>query len=227
MAGALEQQDTTGAANVNLRFFGALAKAMTGQLEEGRAEMQAVKAELDELGMTLLAAQMQALGMVELELLAGEPEAAILVGTEGCRRLEELGERSWLSTGAGYLAQALCAVERFDEAEAWAERAKELGASDDAATQMLWRQAVAKALARRGELAEAELRTREAVLIGEQTDHLDLKAHARLDLGVVLEIAGKPGEARAAFEQSLELFERKGNTVMAGRVREIIAAGVA
>ena len=47
--------------------------------------------------------------------------------------LEELGEKSCLSVAAGNLAQALYALDRLDEAEAWAGRAAELGASDDAA----------------------------------------------------------------------------------------------
>ena len=58
------------------------------------------------------------------------------------------------------LAQALYALDRLEEADAWAGRAAELGASDDAFTQMLWRQVRAKVLAharraRRGGAARA------------------------------------------------------------------------
>jgi tetratricopeptide (TPR) repeat protein len=130
-----------------------------------------------------------------------------------------LGERSILSTAAGRLAKALYALDRLDEADAWAGRAAELGASDDMFTQMLWRQARAKVLARRGELAEAERLAREAVAIGEKTDLLDAQGETYSDLAEVLLLAGKPDEEAAALEQALARYERKGNVVMAGRAR--------
>src|SRR5213596_334645 len=60
---------------------------------------------------------------VDIELLAGDPAAAAELGAEGCRLLDELGEQSQLSTAAGLLAQALYALDRLDEADAWAGRA--------------------------------------------------------------------------------------------------------
>jgi hypothetical protein len=61
-------------------------------------------------------------------------------------------------------------------------RAAELGASDDAITQMLWRQTRAKVYARPGERADAERLAREAVAIGEDTDFLDAQADAKTPL---------------------------------------------
>ena len=97
------------------------------------------------------------------------------------------------------------------------------GASDDALTQMLWRQARAKVLAHRGDHAEAERHTREAVGIGEGTDMLNAQGDAHGDLAEVLLLAGKPAEAAAALEQALERYERKGNLVMAERTRTRLA----
>ncbi len=96
------------------------------------------------------------------------------------------GGASVASTAAGKLAQALYALDRLEEADAWAGRAAELGASDDAITQMLWRQVRAKVLARRGEHAEAERLAREAVAIGDETDMLDAQGDAYADLAEVL-----------------------------------------
>lgn len=84
---------------------------------------------------------------------------------------------------------------------------------------MLWRQAKAKVLARRGEHAEAERLAREAVAIGEDSDFLDGQGDAFDDLAEVLVVVGKADEAAEALEQALERFERKGNVVSAGRVR--------
>ena len=88
-------------------------------------------------------------------LWAGDPAAAAEFGAEGCRLHEELGEQGFLPTAAGNLARALYALDRLDEADAWAGRAAELGASDYAWKEMLWRQVRAKVFARRGEHAEA------------------------------------------------------------------------
>jgi tetratricopeptide (TPR) repeat protein len=124
-----------------------------------------------------------------------------------------------LSGAAGMLAQVLYGLDRLEDAETWAGRAAELGASDDALTQMLSRQVRAKVLARRGQNAEAERLAREAVAIGAKTDLLDAQGDVYGDLAEVLLLAGKPGDAVAALEQALGRYERKGNLVMAGRAR--------
>ncbi len=139
------------------------------------------------------------------------------------RLFGELGEQSFLSTAAGKLAQALYALDRVDEADAWAGRAEEVGASDDAFTQMLWRQVRAKVLARRGEYAEAELLAREAVAIADKTDLLTGQGDANADLAEVLLLTGKPDEAATALGQALERYERKGNRVSTQRVQTRLA----
>ena len=56
---------------------------------------------------TLLAGLTRVSG--EVELLADDPAAAAELGTEACRLFAELGEKGYLSTAAGNLAQALYA----------------------------------------------------------------------------------------------------------------------
>jgi hypothetical protein len=97
--------------------------------------------------------------------------------------------------------------------------AADLGASDDAYTQMLWRQVRAKVFASRAENAEAERLAREAVTIGDETSMLEAQAAAHADLGEVLLLAGRDGDALAEFDQALMRHERKGNLVLAGRIR--------
>jgi len=155
--------------------------------------------------------------------LAGDHAVAVELGEEGCRLFDELGEQSFLSTAAGKLGQALYALDRLEEADAWAGRAAKLGASDDALTQMLWRQVRAKVLAHRGGGAEAEQLAREAVAIGEGTDMLDAQGEAHADLAEVLLLTGKPYEAATALEQAHERYERKGNVVSAQRAQARLA----
>jgi hypothetical protein len=110
-------------------------------------------------------------------------------------------------------------LDRLDEADAWAGRAAELGGSEDAFTQMFWRQVRAKVRARGGEHAEAERLAREAVAIGEGTDYLNGQGDAKADLAEVLALGGKPADASAALEQALGCYERKGNRVSAQRMQ--------
>ncbi|MGN6175895.1 MAG: tetratricopeptide repeat protein, partial [Streptosporangiaceae bacterium] len=208
-------------------WFGATrggALAMMGRLDEGRTVLAKTRAELAERGGGIEFATMTGIESANLELLAGDPAAAAELGAEGCRLLEALGERAFLSTAAAILAHAFYALERLNEAETWATRADELGAADDAPTQMYWRQVRARVLARRGEHAEAERLAREAVAIGERTDDIDGLAGADQDLGEVLVLTGRPKDAAAALEQAAALYERKGNVVMAKRVHNRRAA---
>jgi class 3 adenylate cyclase/tetratricopeptide (TPR) repeat protein len=211
-----------------LRAYRAGSLAMLGRFDEARAILAEERAELAERGGGVLLANITAFESVWIELWAGDPTAAAEFGAEGCRLHEELGEQGFLAHAAGNLAQALYALDRLDEADAWAGRAAELGARDDAWKELLWRQVLAKVLARRGEHAEAERLAREAVAICEETDLLDAHGDAYADLAEVLTLTGKPTEAAAALEQALARYERKGNLVSTERARtrrsDILAA---
>jgi tetratricopeptide (TPR) repeat protein len=220
----LDEQMEQGAWNQQFRGLRAQPLAMLGHFEEARAILVDVRAELADRGGGVPLGVRTGLASVDIELLAGDFAAAVEFGEEGCRLLGELGAQSFLSTAAAKLAQALYALDRLEEAETWAGRAAELGASDDAMTQMLWRQVKAKVLARHGEHAEAERMAREAVAVGEETDILDAQGDALADLAEVFLLAGKPGEAAASLEQAIERHERKGNRVSTGRAQTQLAA---
>jgi class 3 adenylate cyclase/tetratricopeptide (TPR) repeat protein len=219
----LDEQEERGGLDHWLRRYRAGALAMLGRFDEARAILGEARAELAERGGGIALAVVTGHDSVDLELLAGDPAAAVALGEEGCRLLDELGEQGYLSTAAGKLARALYALDRLEEADASAGRAVELGASDDAFTQMLWRQAKAKVLARRGEHAEAERLAHEAVAVGEETDFLDAQGDAYADLAEVLLLAGKPDEAAAALDQALGRYERKGNLVSTQRAQTRLA----
>ena len=205
-----------------LRTHRATALAMLGRFEEARALRGELRADASERSAVAVLAAIEAQG-IDVELLAGDPKAAVAAGEESCRLHEELGNWSALSTAAGGTAQAYYELGRLDEAERWAARSEELGAVDDATTQILWRQARAKVLARRGEHSEAERLAREAVAIAVETEMLNAQAEADADLGEVLMLAGDPDHATEAFERALARYERKENLVMAGRMRKRLA----
>jgi class 3 adenylate cyclase/tetratricopeptide (TPR) repeat protein len=209
-----------------LRAYQAGALAMLGRFDEARAILAEARAELAERGGGVLLANITAFA-VWVELWGDDPAAAAEFGAAELRLFEELGELGFSSTAAGHLAQALYALDRLDEANASAVRAIQLGASDDTVTQMLSRQVRAKVLARRGEHADAERLVREAVAISAGTDALNWQGDANADLAEVLLLSGKPSEAAAALEQALDRYERKGNLVMARRMRDRLVATAA
>jgi class 3 adenylate cyclase/tetratricopeptide (TPR) repeat protein len=203
-----------------LRAYRAMTVAMLGHLDEARSILAQARADQSERGGGVLLANLLAFECVDLELWAGDPTAAAEFGAEGFRLHEEMGNRDFLGPAAGNLAQALYALDRLDEADGLAGRSAELGTSDDALKEMVWRQVRAKVLARRGEDAEAERLAREAVAIGEGTDSLIGQGDANADLADVLLFAGRRDEATDALRHALERYERKGPLVLARRTLE-------
>jgi tetratricopeptide (TPR) repeat protein len=218
----LDENEPREPLNYWLRARRAAALAMLGRFDRARAILAGTRAELAERGAGLKLAAM-CIDSAAVELWAGDPAAAAKLGADACGLLDDLGEKTMLSNAAGTLAQALYALDRLDEADVWAGRAAELGASDDAFTQLLWRQVRAKLLARRGQHEEAERLAGESVAIGEETDMLDAQGDAYSDLGEVLVLVGKPGDAATALEQALERYKLKGNIVSTQRARSRLA----
>ncbi|HJV29289.1 MAG TPA: AAA family ATPase [Gaiellaceae bacterium] len=137
--------------------------------------------------------------------------------------LERMGEKSFLSTAASYLGEALYRQGRIDEAEAYSAISEKLGASDDRVNEAAWRILRAKTLSARGEFDRAEALAREAVEIAAETDYFELAAGTWLDLAEILRAAGN-AEARTAAREALVLYERKGNVVGARRARAVVDA---
>jgi tetratricopeptide (TPR) repeat protein len=219
----LDEQEARGVRGHWLSRFRGVALAMLGRFDEGRALLAEARAELAERGGGILLALTTGQESVDVELLAEDPAAAAELAAEGCRLFDELGESGFQSYVAGKLAQALYALDQLEQADAWAGRAAELGASDEGFTQMLSRQVRAKVLARHGKHSNAERLAREAVAIGEDTDWLDGQGDAYADLAEVLSLADRPQESAEALEQALERYERKGNRVSTQRARAHLA----
>jgi class 3 adenylate cyclase len=219
----LDQQEAGGVPARYLRRHRALSLAMLARFDESRALLAEQRAEIADRGGGIALGTAMGQDEVLVELQAGDYAAAAEVGEEACRLFDEQGEKALLSTAAGRLAQALYALDRLDEADAWVRRAAELGASEDVMTQMLVRQVEAKLSARRGEPEEAERLAREAVALGEKSDMLNMQGDAHADLGEVLLLVGKPEAAASALEQAIERYERKENLASIRRTQARLA----
>jgi predicted ATPase/class 3 adenylate cyclase len=195
--------------------------AMEGRFDEARALLATSQSAFDELGLSLNSAVSHHTAVVEL--LAGDPAAAERGLRKGYAALDEMGDRALLSTTAAFLAQALLAQHRDDEAERLAGVSADLAVEDDVVTQAMWRGVQATINARRGGLPEAERMARRAVALAERTDFLNHRAEALVVLGTVLDRQGRSEGAHEALTGALSLYERKGNLVAAGQVRAALA----
>jgi class 3 adenylate cyclase/tetratricopeptide (TPR) repeat protein len=173
------------------------------------AELRAARDVIREMGEDVM---WGGLGMSEAELVAlsGDVEGAARVLEEACEELERLGEKSFLSTSVGLLADYLCDLGRFEEAEPYALRGKEIGAVEDIMTEAVWRSSLARVLAARGEHEEALRLMGQALELSESTDMLPMQGLILSAYGEVLSAGGRGEEARAALEEARERYLKKG-----------------
>ena len=101
---------------------------------------------------------------------------------------------------------------RIDAALELSTKALSLAPGDDLVSQVGWRRARAKALARRGDAAEGERLAREAGALLAASDALDDRATTMVDLAEVLHLASRHDEAEAVEREAFALFQRKGDT---------------
>jgi len=196
-------------------------EAMLGRFDQARERYRRSRATLEELGWTFQAA-LTSINSGAVEVLAGDLSAAEAELRTDFLTLERMGERNFISTTAGFLADVLYQLGRYAEAQQLSSISEEVAALDDVSSQSLWRCVRAKVMAREGRLDEAEALARDGVSIIGGSDDPNSRGNALMDLAEVLRLAGKRDEAVAAAKESAELFAQKGNVVSAGRARAVL-----
>jgi tetratricopeptide (TPR) repeat protein len=200
----------------------AVLEAMRGRFEQARDHYHRSRSALEELGLNV---QLAALRMYAgwVELVAGDPTAAEGELRPGYEALRRMGEQAYLSTTAAFLARAVLAQERYEEAERLTEVSDDAASEDDLITHVMWRGTRARTFARRGEVARAERLARESVELSRQTDCVNMQADALVDLAETLRLLHRSGDAAGPFEEALQLYEEKGNVVSAAAIRPLVA----
>ena len=153
----------------------------------------------------------------DVEMLAGDVQAASDVAEEAHAKLSERGDR-WPYLCA-FLAQARIALGKYMEASEVAEIA---ASSANSIERALGLGVLARLQAREGDTAAAQELIDEAVAIVERTDFLFDRGTVQLDRAEVMELLGLDEEARAARERASAMFEEKGDLVSAARTRSLL-----
>ena len=190
-----------------LRTLG-LAYAMAGRRDDALDTHRQARERLTELGGELRLADALMYEGWSL-LLLDEPETATEVLAASVDTLARIGERNMRPTALALLGQARFLTGDAEGAELAAQESRETAASDDPASQMTWRQVLARVLAARGESGAALALAREAVEIAEASDFLTMAGRVHLDAAEVLRSGGDLAGARVSLERARALFMEK------------------
>jgi class 3 adenylate cyclase/tetratricopeptide (TPR) repeat protein len=193
-------------------------QARLGEFDAARASSDRYRAFLVDTGQQIAYLRSSELRF-DVEMLAGDPEAACAVAEEAYAELLEKGDR-WPYLAA-FLAQARFTLGRYEDAAQVAEVAV---SSMIAVERALGLGVLGRVRVRSGDTADAEASIREAVSIVEETDFLFDRGTVFLDQSDVLRELGRAEESHAALEHALAEFERKGDLVSSARARSLLNA---
>ncbi|MBO0817666.1 MAG: hypothetical protein J2P30_21260, partial [Actinobacteria bacterium] len=195
-------------------------EAMRGNFEVARSRYRRSRALLEEFGW-LVEAALTSLDSAPVETLSGDLEAAERELRKDYQTLERMGERNYISTTAGMLAEVLYRQGSYREAAEFAAICHRLASPDDVASQFMWRCVRAKLLAREGQHEQAGAIIVEAIELIGGSDWLDGQGNGFMDLAEVCRLGGRVGDALEALAQASARFAAKGNIVSARRADEL------
>ena len=215
----LAAEETSRWMNSNVVLALGRLEAMRGNFDVARAEVDRARAAFIELALPEAVADACRRAAAATELAAGQPELAERSLREACAHLEEGQQNQVLATRAAELANVLYVRGCYDEADVWMRISRDRVGKDDLDA-ILTRQPVEAMLsARQGRFEEAERLARATVELGSRTDSPVRRAASLLALAEVLQLAGAAEQAREHIDAALTLYEQKGNTAAAARVR--------
>jgi tetratricopeptide (TPR) repeat protein len=204
------------------RVMGSLI-ALQGDEDTGRELLDEARAMFTELGHDEALA-VHPFSMAPLELRAGNPGAAERELRAGLEILEGTGERARAGHLAAMLAGVLAQQGRLDEADEHLAVARETIQNIDVSGRSQLKISTAHVLARRGELEEAVRLAAEAAALMDGTQELLNMPDFLMWQAEVLELAGRPEDAKAALSKAADAAARKGNVVDERRATERLAA---
>ena len=204
-------------AEANLLLFVAAHEAMAGEFADALDHAATSRTATRELGLRWQTG-IHALLSSQVCLLAGDPVEAEVLLRAALATFEEIGDRWDVVTAELDLQRALYEQGRFDEAREALVRVDRPSPAD--AESNIKRCGVpALLLAREGRFTEAETLVRAGIEVAAASDLVGWQADLLMDLGEVLELAGRPREASDAVVRAQRRYARKGHLVGEGRAR--------
>ena len=192
--------------------------ARLGRFDEARDQLARSKAICRELGIAYGLAEAHMAG-AEMEMLAGDAEAAERELREAIRVTTDMGALHYVSLYRTRIAHVLVAQGRDDDALAQLEQARQHIHGEAPS----WKAARARVLARRGQTEEAVTLAGEAVASMARTGDITKHAETLADLAEVLREHGDLAGAGDALKEAVALHEEKGNVLPAERCRQLLA----
>jgi tetratricopeptide (TPR) repeat protein len=197
-------------------------EAMRGNFEVARACYRRGRVLLEEFGYRFFAALIS-LDSALVEMLAGDLQAAERELRGDYQTLEQMGERNYISTTAGMLAEVLYRQGRYGESSELAGICRELASPDDVTSQFLWRCVHAKLLARDRQHERSDAILAEALELIGDSDWVDWQGNGFMDLAEICLLRGRTADAIEAVGQASARFAAKGNVVSLRRADELAA----
>jgi tetratricopeptide (TPR) repeat protein len=217
----IEQMGTAGKDSIELNESLAFAFAMQGKADLADERFQHSWTRARELGERLHLAATHP--YLEATMMLGRYAETERVASQGIAELREMGETGYLATSLAYLAAAIVALGRPDEAQGVLQQVETLAADDDVVIQVGIRRIRAEILHAQGRHSEAEPYAREAIARGEPTDYLLENGSSHRVLAEILLAKGAQEEGLTHLRAALDLFERKGVLVVLDGLRTRIA----
>ncbi len=200
-----------------------LVYAYAGRLADARAAIARIQSVYERSAAKIRWA-MGATSAGHVEQIAGDAAAAEHHLREAYETYRAMGERGYLSTVAGVLAEALYAQGRLEEARQMTEEVQAAAAPGDIDAQARWRSVRAKVLARRGQLPAARTLLDEAAALVSPTSWAALQAETLLARAEVDQLAGESGQAEASLHAALRISQDRHATSLADRAAAALAS---
>jgi tetratricopeptide (TPR) repeat protein len=196
--------------------------AYAGRFADARGAIARARSVYDSSGAKLRRAHgVGAAGM--LELIGGDPAAAEQHLRESYEAYRAIGERGYLSSIAGWLAEALYAQGRLAEARQMTQEAQAAAEPADIDPQARWRAARAKVLAQAGQFPAAHTLLDEAAALVSPTRWATLQAEILLARAEVDRLAGAPDRAAASLRAALRIYTDRHPTPLADQAEAALA----
>ncbi|MFG1932828.1 BTAD domain-containing putative transcriptional regulator [Mycobacterium sp. NPDC048908] len=194
--------------------------AFRGRAAAGRSLIESARRTLTELGLRHAVLEVDHFAGI-VELVADDPAAAEPYLRRAYRGFRRMGIDTDTAETAALLARVCLAMDRDAEADELCTESERL-AGHALRAAIAWRTVRAQLLARSGAADEARRVAQEAVAIAGRTDALVDHGDACLALATVLEAIGDVTGARAAAEQAVGLYERKGAAALIEKARRLL-----